>query len=382
MIQVESEVINSRKIIYPGDMIGIIGEGRSMVQLVVKAKSMGFKVATYVTSEQNEVNHYADKNFVGSVHDGEKLQRFAQRCKIVLYESELIDIKTIQYLQQFVSIPQGVKLLELNQDRIIEKASIEQLGVKTSPYVTIVDLDDLYESIAEVGYPAVLRPILKDSLTERQLVLKNEMDLPKASALLERGTYLLESMMDNDQEIAVTVIKNQNKRQKMFPMVENIYQDGLLKETKIPVDLDSRIQNNLLEIASKVTDFVEYVGAFSIVFGVKDEEIYLKRLIPGLHQSQNIFKLATNTTVDEEMLRALSGMLTSDIHLQTPTVMLNITELQMQKIKTQWLIKDNWHFHFYPQVNEAKSATSIGYILADGDDVDQIQEQIDNTDIW
>ena len=110
----ENEVITSKKIIYPGDMIGIIGEGRSSVQLVTTAKSMGFKVSVYVTSEQNEVVHYADKSFVGSLNDGEKLQRFAERCKIVMYESEMVDIKIIKYLQQFVSIPQGTQLLELN----------------------------------------------------------------------------------------------------------------------------------------------------------------------------------------------------------------------------------------------------------------------------
>lgn len=378
----ENEVITSRKIIYPGDMIGIIGEGRSSVQLVATAKSMGFKVATYVTSEKNEVSHYADASFIGSIHDGEKLQRFAQKCKIVLYESEMIDIKTIQYLQQFVSIPQGVKLLELNQDRIIEKASIEQLGIKVAPYVTIVDLDDLYESIAEIDYPAILRPILKDPLTEEGLLLESEMDLPKASPLLERGTYLLQSWMDEGDEVAVSVVKDQNHRQKMFPMVENIYQDHHLKETKVPLDVDPRIQNNLLEAATKIANFIDYVGVFSIVFYIHNDEVYLKRLIPGIHRSQNIFNLASNTTVYEETLRALSGMLISDIRLQVPTVMLNISDHQMQKIKTQWLIKDNWHFHFYPQVNENEDKAHIGYILADGDNVGQIQEQIDNTDIW
>ena len=173
----ENEVITSKKIIYPGDMIGIIGEGRSSVQLVTTAKSMGFKVSVYVTSEQNEVVHYADKSFVGSLNDGEKLQRFAERCKIVMYESEMVDIKIIKYLQQFVSIPQGTQLLELNQDRIIEKATMEQLGIKTAPYVTIVDLDDLYDSVNEIGYPGILQPILKDPLNEQSLLLESEIDV-------------------------------------------------------------------------------------------------------------------------------------------------------------------------------------------------------------
>lgn len=378
----ESEVITSRKIIYPGDIIGIIGEGRSSVQLVATAKSMGFKVATYVTSEKNGVNQYADISFVGSIHDGEKLQRFAERCKIVLYESELIDIKTIQYLQQFVSIPQGVKLLELNQDRILERATLEQTGIKGTPYITVVDLDDLYESINEIGYPAILRPILKDAMTEKELILKSEIDIPKASVLLERGTYMLQPVMTGGKEIAVSIVKDQNNRQKMFPMVENVYENHFLKETKVPVDLDSKVQNSVLEAATKIAGLVEYVGVFSIVFYVDGEDIYFEQLIPGIRDEQNVFNLASNTTVYEEMLRALSGMMISDIRLQVPTIMLNITDEQMKKIKTQWLIKSNWHFHFYPQVDEADAKQHIGYILADGDDVKQIQEQIDNTDIW
>jgi 5-(carboxyamino)imidazole ribonucleotide synthase len=168
----------------------------------------------------------------------------------------------------------------------------------------------------------------------------------------------------------------------MFPMVENIYQNHHLKETRVPVDIDPRIQNNLLEQATKIANSIEYVGVFSIVFYVQDGEIYLKRLIPGIHRSQNIFNLASNTTVYEETLRALSGMVISDIRLQVPTIMLNVAEPQMQKIKTQWLIKDNWHFHFYPQVSEHKDENHVGYVLADGDNVKQIQEQIDNTDVW
>ena len=378
----ENEVITSKKIIYPGDMIGIIGEGRSSVQLVTTAKSMGFKVSVYVTSEQNEVVHYADKSFVGSLNDGEKLQRFAERCKIVMYESEMVDIKIIKYLQQFVSIPQGTQLLELNQDRIIEKATMEQLGIKTAPYVTIVDLDDLYDSVYEIGYPGILQPILKDPLNEQSLLLESEIDVPKAAPLLERGTYLLQSWPDTGREVALSVVKGQNHRQKMFPMVENIYQNHHLKETRVPVDIDPRIQNNLLEQATKIANSIEYVGVFSIVFYVQDGEIYLKRLIPGIHRSQNIFNLASNTTVYEETLRALSGMVISDIRLQVPTIMLNVAEPQMQKIKTQWLIKDNWHFHFYPQVSEHKDENHVGYVLADGDNVKQIQEQIDNTDVW
>ena len=83
------------------------------------------------------------------------------------------------------------------------------------------------------------------------------------------------------------------------------------------------------------------------MFYVQDGEIYLKRLIPGIHRSQNIFNLASNTTVCLEETRGPTvGWRGSVIFGLRATIMLNVAEPQMQKIKTQWLIKDNWHFHF------------------------------------
>ena len=109
----ESEVITSRKIIYPGDIIGIIGEGRSSVQLVATAKSMGFKVATYVTSEKNGVNQYADISFVGSIHDGEKL-RWPEAKAFLLKLSEIFNWAI--YESDFVKSKQDKE----TQDKVIE----------------------------------------------------------------------------------------------------------------------------------------------------------------------------------------------------------------------------------------------------------------------
>ncbi|MCZ3394075.1 ATP-grasp domain-containing protein, partial [Enterococcus faecium] len=125
--------------------------------------------------------------------------------------------------------------------------------------------------------------------------------------------------MTGGKEIAVSIVKDQNNRQKMFPMVENVYENHFLKETKVPVDLDSKVQNSVLEAATKIAGLVEYVGVFSIVFYVDSEDIYFEQLIPGIRDEQNVFNLASNTTVYEEMLRALSGMMISDIRLKVPT---------------------------------------------------------------
>ena len=41
----------------------------------------------------------------------------------------------------------------------MERAFLDEINVNVSPYVTVISLDDVYQSIDSIGYPAVLKPI-------------------------------------------------------------------------------------------------------------------------------------------------------------------------------------------------------------------------------
>lgn len=377
-----NEVQTQKQIIYPGDTIGIIGEGFGGAQLVVTARTMGFRVVTYTTTEVNDMARYADFGMVGSLKDADKLRSFAERCKIVIYESEKVDLATLNYIGRYTSVPQGTDLLEMAQDRVVEKAALQQMGISVTTHATIVGLDDIYEAIQDMGYPSMLKPILKDPLHEQKMLIERQLDIPKANSLLNHGTYLLEPWDQDSREISITVVKNIDGREKIFPMVENIYQDNHLKETRVPVQLSTDQQNRIVESASRISNNVNYAGIFSVVFYVKKNEITLKRLIPSIHRSHNVFDTATNVSVYEELLRALTGMRMIDIRLIEPSIMLNLNEEQLPQIRTQWLIKDNWHFKFYPRITNKRDPKRIGYVLAEGDNISALQEQIDNTDVW
>ena len=52
-----------------------------------------------------------------------RLQKLAKVSDVITYEFENIDAKVLQWLSENAYVPQGVKLLEITQDRITEKAS-------------------------------------------------------------------------------------------------------------------------------------------------------------------------------------------------------------------------------------------------------------------
>ncbi len=144
------------EILFPGATIGIIGESPNGIMLEQAAHKLGFDVIAYGPNEEAPTLRGADVKVVGTYTDQAKLQDFAQRCSLVTYESETIPAQTIAYLSRFTKLPQGSETLEIVQDRLLERTFFEQSNLNIAPYATIVNLDDVYQAISSIGYPAIL----------------------------------------------------------------------------------------------------------------------------------------------------------------------------------------------------------------------------------
>lgn len=129
--------------LFPGNSIGIIGDGPNGIGIAQAAKKLGLKVIVYATNEGSPTLNEADVKMVGTYNDKTKLQDFAERSDVVTYESESISSDLIRYLSRFTNIPQGFDTLEIVQDRLLERAMLEDLNINIAPYATIVSLDDI-----------------------------------------------------------------------------------------------------------------------------------------------------------------------------------------------------------------------------------------------
>ena len=69
--------------------------------------------------------------------DIEAIQKLAEVSDVITYEFENIDAECLQWLDENTYVPQGVKLLEITQDRIKEKEAIQNAGVEVAPYAVI-----------------------------------------------------------------------------------------------------------------------------------------------------------------------------------------------------------------------------------------------------
>lgn len=371
-----------RDAIYPGSTLGIIGINRNGAALIAVAKKAGFNVGVYVDRSQPSVTKMADFTIVGAMNDRAKLTQFGEACDAVIYQTPNVDSRVLHFLSQYAVIPQGINALEIVQDRLMERAFLDQVNINIAPYVTVVSLDDVYQSIDSIGYPALLKPIQR-GIGENSMLIERQSDITRAADFIDTGTYLLESWIEHTNEYTMTAATD-GKDTEIFPLAQLHYND---KRQLISVATPANIHDDMLKemqrIVKSVAASLEYRGVFSVNFYVTSTgTLYVKNIEPGLTSIANIYDVTANVDQYEEQLRSAVGM---PLHVITPLqigLLMVVRNYQSRAIQRQWLLKNNWQFRFFNDVGDDDQAI-LGFVwVTGGDNLAALKNQVDDTEVW
>lgn len=371
-----------RDAIYPGSTLGIIGINRNGAALIAAAKKAGFNVGVYVDRSQPSVTKMADFTIVGAMNDRAKLTQFGEACDAIIYQTPNVDSRVLHFLSQYAVIPQGINALEIVQDRLMERAFLDQVNINIAPYVTVVSLDDVYQSIDSIGYPALLKPIQR-GIGENSMLIERQSDITRAADFIDTGTYLLESWIEHTNEYTM-IAATDGKDTEIFPLAQLHYND---KRQLISVATPANIHDDMLKemqrIVKSVAASLEYRGVFSVNFYVTSTgTLYVKNIEPGLTSIANIYDVTANVDQYEEQLRSAVGM---PLHVITPLqigLLMVVRNYQSRAIQRQWLLKNNWQFRFFNDVGDDDQAI-LGFVwVTGGDNLAALKNQVDDTEVW
>lgn len=369
--------------IFPGSTLGIIGINCNGGAMIAAAKKAGFNVGVYVDHSQPNITKMADFTIDGAFNDKEKLTEFGEACDAIIYQTPNIDSTVIRFLGQYAAIPQGINGLEIVQDRLMERAFLDQININIAPYVTVIGLDDIYQSIDSIGYPALLKPIQR-GIGEQSMMIKRQSDITRAADFIDTGTYLLESWIDHTAEYTVTAACSKDDIQ-IFPVAQLEYTDDRqLISVASPAEVSDDMLQEMHRIIKSVAKSLQYAGVFSVNFYVTSTgTLYVKNIELGLTSIANVYDNTTNVDQYEQQLRVSVGM---PLHIvrQLQTALLKIIRnYQSTAIQRQWLLKNNWKFRFFNDTDANDPAGILGFVWVTGDnDLEALKNQIDDTEVW
>lgn len=368
--------------ILPGQMIGIIGGGQLGRMMALSAREMGFRIGILDPTEDCPAAQVADFHLVAEYTDQDSLKEFAQRVDVLTYEFENVDVEALIAVQELVKIPQGTDLLAITQDRLLEKAFLEENNIVIAPYATIVGPKDIAESIKGIGYPCVLKTTRGGYDGKGQFVLYSVSDLAPSMNLLREGTCVLEAFIPYEKEISVLVSGNGQGNIVVFPVVENIHRKNILHETIAPAQVDEEVIVEVQRIARLIAEEVKLAGTLAIeMFLTANGGIYVNELAPRPHNSGHYSIEACSISQFDAHIRGICGWPLPQVTLLSDAVMVNILGEELSETIDLISEKPNWYFHYYGKA-EMKPARKMGHVTILTDHLFDALEEIYQTSIW
>ncbi|ASB49227.1 5-(carboxyamino)imidazole ribonucleotide synthase [Alkalitalea saponilacus] len=306
--------------------LGIIAGGQLAKMLIQEASK--WDIATYVLDKEKEcpAGSIASCLISGSQTDFDDVYNFGKLVDVLTYEMENINIEALKKLKsEGVVIKPDPDVLEMIQDKGLQKEFYRTNGIPTSPFVFVDGLEEIEEKInsGEIKFPFVQK-IRKGGYDGQGVAVVNSSEelgkiLPDAS--------IIENKIEIDKEIAVIAARNQNGDISCFPVVEMVFNDkaNLVDKLICPSTITAGQTEKAINIASQIIGLLNMEGLLAVEFFVdQDGEVIVNEMAPRPHNSGHHSIESIITSQFEQHLRSILNLPLGSTELKLPAVMLNI----------------------------------------------------------
>lgn len=359
--------------------IGIIGGGQLGQMMAIAAQYMGHKVITLDPDPNCPAAKVSDEMIIAAYDDVEHLLGLAYTCDVVTYEFENVSAEALHEIESCVKIPQGIRLLEISQNRKFEKTFLTQEAkVNVAPWQLISGPADLPEEVAK---KQVLKTTTGGYDGHGQVVLSTDEDLVAAKLLTEQAECVLEDFVSFDREISV-IISGNGQDFVTFPLAENEHRENILHQTIAPARVSEEIADQARQIALSIAQKLQLAGTLCVeMFLSADGEIFVNELAPRPHNSGHYTIEACDFNQFDLHIKGILGHKLPTPQLLKPAIMLNVLGQHIAPTENLLELHPDWHQHDYGK-SQAKHNRKMGHLTILTDDFAATLEAISKTQIW
>jgi 5-(carboxyamino)imidazole ribonucleotide synthase len=307
--------------IAPPSTIGILGGGQLGRMLGLAAREMGYRIAALDPDPAAPVIGVADRLEVGAYDDIPAARRMAEGCAVITYELEHVGQQVVAALESRKRpIRPGQYPLKLTADRVAERKFVEANEGRVAEWREVASPSDLFEAIAELGYPLRLKAIRGGYDGRSQTKLQRHHDLESIDPRIG-WPALLERELDFECELSVVVARNVDGISRTFPVARNTHDNGILSESVVPAGVATAVEEEAATLAKNLATSMGLVGTLTVeLFLMRDGSLVVNELAPRVHNSGHWSIEGAVTSQFEQHIRAICGLPLGSVELRAPAV--------------------------------------------------------------
>ena len=323
--------------------LGIIGSGQLGSLLCQAAKKLKIKTVVISDDEQGPAQNYANQFIFSKYDNKEKIKEFVNKVDIVTYEFENIPTVILKSIDNEKRVLPKPDINQVIQNRNLEKAFVNDLGIKTTNWSFIKSAKDIKEN--EKLLPGILKTNTLGYDGHGQFVIDSLADVKKNWCFT--ADYILEQKVNLKKEISVVITRFLNNKTYTYEPIENIHKDQILKNSKIPADINQKIFIQAQENAKLIAEKLDYIGTMCVEYFVDhDDNLLVNEIAPRVHNSGHLTINAFNISQFENHVRAVCGLDREEVKKISDAEMINILGKEIEEYKRK-SFKDNEFFFDY-----------------------------------
>lgn len=294
-----------------GSTIGIIGGGQLGRMLAMAAARLSYLTVILEPGVDCPASQVANRQIVAAYDDPEALDVLADVCDVVTYEFENVPVSAAERLAASVSVCPPPKALEMAQDRLVEKAFLNDAGLTTAPFEAVESDVQLGEALTRFGGSGVLKTRRMGYDGKGQKVFQNATTNAAVGMFDAMGgvPLILEGFVDFEREISVIAARNSEGKFAAYDPAANIHRDGILHTSTIPAQVSPDISNLARNQTKLLMEALDYVGVIGVEYFVtSDGELLANEFAPRVHNSGHWTEAACAISQFEQHIRAITGL--------------------------------------------------------------------------
>ena len=338
--------------------LGILGGGQLGSMLALAAKKINIETVIFSDDKESPAQRFSDKFIYGKYDDQQKINEFVNEVEIITYEFENIPYRTLNKINKLKPVLPKPSVNRIIQHRLAEKDFINKLNIRTTKYISIEkksQIDALQDFL-----PGLLKTTTLGYDGKGQYLINSTTDVKSLDIDFSRG-YILEKLVKLKKEISIIITRFDSKKYEIYDPIENVHQDQILKESKIPASIDDKLLQLSKSWAIQISEELKYIGTLCVEFFIdRNDNLYVNEIAPRVHNSGHLTINAYNISQFENHIRAVCGLEQIPLKKLSNAKMINIIGNQITNYRNKNFIKNEFFFDYHKK--EIKDKRKMGHL--------------------
>lgn len=355
--------------------VGIVGAGQLARMAQQAAIPLGIDLRVLADSPEDSAAQVIPDAIVGDYRSLDDLRRIAKACDVLTFDHELPSPDHLGTLaaEGFVLRPSPHAKV-FAQDKTHQRTTLAGEGLPVPAFAEVRDAGDVERFAEANGWPVVLKAP-RGGYDGRGVFFVA--DSAQAAAALSQGAPLLaEAKVALVRELAVLVARRPSGDSVVWPLIETVQVDGILRELVVPAPVDPERAATARDLGLRIAEAIDLTGVMAVELFDTGDDLLINELACRPHNSGHWTIEGSATSQFANHLRAVLDWPLGDTRALAPAVVtVNVLGrgdgFDPTEGMTDALTQPGVGVHLYGK--SARAGRKLGHVTAMGEDVDEVR---------